>query len=119
MLPGQRHGGARHRRGSRPIGVWGAPREHSQGIAPIVATARAAACRPSSIPPTRYPAANASPAPVGSTGRVGRAIELDPYYVAAAIGRWQALTGEAAVHAETGQKFDELAAVAARAADAA
>ena len=46
------------------------------------------------------------------TGRMGRAIELDPYYVDAAIGRWQALTGEAAVHAETGQTFDELAAVA-------
>jgi hypothetical protein len=29
------------------------------------------------------------------------------------------LTGEVAVHAETGQKFDELAAEAARAADAA
>jgi hypothetical protein len=27
------------------------------------------------------------------TGRVGRAIELDPHYVDAAIGRWQALTG--------------------------
>src|SRR5882757_8395055 len=53
------------------------------------------------------------------TGRIGRAIELDPYYVDAAIGRWQGLTGEAAVHAETGQTFDELAAVAARAADAA
>jgi DNA modification methylase len=53
------------------------------------------------------------------TGRIGRAIELDPYYVDAAIGRWQGLTGEAAVHAETGQTFAELAAVAARAADAA
>ena len=53
------------------------------------------------------------------TGRIGRAIELDPYYVDAAIGRWQGLTGEAAVHAETGQTFDELAAVAASAADAA
>jgi DNA modification methylase len=53
------------------------------------------------------------------TGRVGRAIELDPHYVDAAIGRWQALTGEAAVNAETGQTFDELAVVAARATDAA
>jgi DNA modification methylase len=53
------------------------------------------------------------------TGRVGRAIELDPYYVDAAIGRWQALTGEEAVHAETGQTFNELAAAAVRAADVA
>ena len=37
------------------------------------------------------------------TGRIGRAIELDPHYVDAAIGRWQALTGQAAVHAESGQ----------------
>ena len=53
------------------------------------------------------------------TGRIGRAIELDPYYVDAAIGRWQALTGEAAVHGGTGKTFDELAGVAARAADVA
>jgi DNA modification methylase len=53
------------------------------------------------------------------TGRVGRCIELDPHYVDAAVGRWQALTGQAALHAETGQTFDELAAAAPRAADAA
>jgi DNA modification methylase len=53
------------------------------------------------------------------TGRLGRGIELDPHYVDAAIGRWQALTVEAAVHAETGQTFNDLAAAAARAADAA
>src|SRR5258708_17850982 len=52
------------------------------------------------------------------TSRIGRGIELDPYYVDAAIGRWQALTGEAAVQAETGQTFDELAAAAARPAAA-
>ena len=46
------------------------------------------------------------------TGRIGRAIELDPYYVDAAIGRWQALTGKAAVHVESGKTFDELAAAA-------
>jgi DNA modification methylase len=50
------------------------------------------------------------------TGRLGRGIELDPYYVDAAIGRWQTLTGHAAVHAESGKTFDELAA-AAHAAD--
>ncbi|SEP45302.1 DNA modification methylase [Rhodospirillales bacterium URHD0017] len=53
------------------------------------------------------------------TGRIGRAIELDPHYVDAAIGRWQVLTGQAAVHAETGKTFDELVAAAPRAADAA
>ena len=44
------------------------------------------------------------------TGRIGRCIELDPYYVDAAIGRWQALTGKPAVHVESGLSFDELAA---------
>ena len=53
------------------------------------------------------------------TGRLGRAIELDPYYVDAAIGRWQTLTGQAAVHAESGKTFDELAAAATCAADVA
>ena len=37
------------------------------GIAPSFATHRAAASRPSSMPPTRNPAASASPAPVEST----------------------------------------------------
>jgi DNA modification methylase len=46
------------------------------------------------------------------TGRVGRAIELDPHYVDAAIGRWQVLTGQAAVHVETGKTFNELVAAA-------
>jgi DNA modification methylase len=45
-------------------------------------------------------------------GRVGRAIELDPHYVDAAIGRWQVLTGQAAVHVETGKTFNELVAAA-------
>jgi DNA modification methylase len=53
------------------------------------------------------------------TGRIGRAIELDPHYVDAAIGRWQALTGQAAIHADSGKTFNELAAAAPRAADAA
>lgn len=44
--------------------------------------------------------------------RVGRrcyAIELDSIYVDAAVRRWQRLTGEAALHAETGKTFDETA----------
>ena len=41
------------------------------GIAPSFAQQRAAASRPSSTPPTRKPAASASPAPVGSTTSVG------------------------------------------------
>lgn len=53
------------------------------------------------------------------TGRIGRAIELDPHYVDAAIGRWQALTGQKAVHAETGRAFDELTATAVHPEDAA
>jgi len=42
------------------------------------------------------------------TGRIGRGIELDPYYVDAAIGRWQALTGEHAVHVESGRTFEQM-----------
>lgn len=44
--------------------------------------------------------------------RVGRtcyAIEIDPIYVDAAIRRWQNHTGEAAVHAQTGRRFNEVA----------
>ena len=50
------------------------------------------------------------------TGRVGRAIELDPHYVDIAIGRWQALTGERAVHVATGVTFDDVTEHRARAA---
>ncbi|GEP62153.1 site-specific DNA-methyltransferase [Reyranella soli] len=44
------------------------------------------------------------------TGRYGRGIELDPQYVDATIRRWQTLSGQAAVHVESGRTFDELAA---------
>lgn len=50
------------------------------------------------------------------TGRVCRGLELDPLYVDVAVRRWQALTGDAAVHAVAGQTFDEVAAVAESAA---
>jgi DNA modification methylase len=43
------------------------------------------------------------------TGRRCCAIELDPGYVDVAIRRWQALSGEEAVHAESGIAFEELA----------
>jgi hypothetical protein len=45
--------------------------------------------------------------------RVGRrccGMELDPLYVDSIIRRWQALTGDAAVNAETGEIFDARAA---------
>jgi DNA modification methylase len=44
------------------------------------------------------------------TGRIARALELDPHYVDVAIGRWQALTGKLAVHVESGLSLNELAA---------
>jgi hypothetical protein len=37
------------------------------------------------------------------------AIELDPLYVDVAIRRWEKLTGRAAVHAQSGISFAELA----------
>lgn len=42
-------------------------------------------------------------------GRICCGIELDPAYVDVAIRRWQNYTGEAAVHATTGKRFDDLA----------
>src|SRR3954453_9850478 len=43
------------------------------------------------------------------TGRRARLIELDPKYVDVSIRRWQRLTGEAAVHAESGRAFNDIA----------
>lgn len=43
------------------------------------------------------------------TGRTCFAVELDPLYVDVAIRRWQATTGRDALHAVTGQCFDDLA----------
>src|SRR5258708_15766427 len=53
------------------------------------------------------------------TSRIGGGIELDPYYVDAAIGRWQALTGELAVHVESGRTFDQMPNAPSPTADAA
>jgi len=36
------------------------------------------------------------------------ALEIDPLYVDTAIRRWQAYTGDAAIHAGTGRSFDEI-----------
>jgi DNA modification methylase len=47
------------------------------------------------------------------TGRRARAIELDPKYVDVAVRRWQTKTGRAAINAETGQPFNDIAARAA------
>jgi DNA modification methylase len=41
------------------------------------------------------------------TGRCARLIELEPHYVDLIIRRWQALSGEKAVHAKTGQTFED------------
>ncbi len=43
------------------------------------------------------------------TGRRAYAMEIDPGYVDTAIRRWQAFTGEDAIHGETGQSFAVLA----------
>jgi len=39
------------------------------------------------------------------TGRICRGVEIDPLYVDVAIRRWQRMTGERAVHAESGVDF--------------
>jgi 16S rRNA G966 N2-methylase RsmD len=43
------------------------------------------------------------------TGRIARALELDPRYVDVAILRWEKLTGEPARHEVTGLSFAEMA----------
>lgn len=43
-------------------------------------------------------------------GRVCYGMDLDPLYVDTVIRRWQAWTGEQAIHAQSGRTFDELQA---------
>lgn len=47
------------------------------------------------------------------TGRMARAIELDPRYVDVAIRRWQQLTGSKVLLADCGSSFDTIARVVA------
>lgn len=42
-------------------------------------------------------------------GRIAHGIELEPKYVDVAIRRWEKATGKAAIHAETGKTFAQLA----------
>jgi DNA modification methylase len=44
------------------------------------------------------------------TGRRCYGVDLDPHYVDTSIRRWQAYTGDYAVHAVSGRRFDEVAA---------
>lgn len=44
------------------------------------------------------------------TGRVAAVLELDPAYVDVAITRWRLLTGDEALHADTGLTFEEMRA---------
>jgi hypothetical protein len=41
-------------------------------------------------------------------GRICYGMEIDPIYVDVAIRRWQAYSGDKAIHAVTGQPFDEV-----------
>jgi len=45
-------------------------------------------------------------------GRVCHGIEIDPVYVDVAIRRWQKHSGDFAIHAATGKRFDAIAAAA-------
>ena len=42
------------------------------------------------------------------TGRICRGLEIDPLYVDVAIRRWQRMTGERGIHAESGVDFAAL-----------
>jgi len=44
------------------------------------------------------------------TGRRAYALELDPSYVDTAVRRWQIYSGQAAIHAETGETFEQIMA---------
>ncbi len=44
------------------------------------------------------------------TGRRARLLELEPQYVDVAIRRWQKLTGQDAVHADSGKTFNQISA---------
>jgi hypothetical protein len=44
------------------------------------------------------------------TGRVCHGIELDPIYVDTAVQRWQRYTGDRAIHASSGRRFDQMVA---------
>jgi DNA modification methylase len=46
------------------------------------------------------------------TGRSIHAIELSPAYVDVAVKRWEAFTGNKAIHEATGKTFEEVAAMA-------
>lgn len=48
------------------------------------------------------------------TGRHARLIELDPVYVDVSIMRWQRLTGETALHADTGKPFNGVKTIQRR-----
>jgi len=43
------------------------------------------------------------------TGRIARALELDPAYVDACVLRWEKFTGRKAIHAQRGIAFGEVA----------
>lgn len=43
--------------------------------------------------------------------RIAAGIELDPAYVDVCIRRWQEMTGQPAMHADTQRSFDEIAAI--------
>jgi hypothetical protein len=44
------------------------------------------------------------------TGRRARVIELDPHYVDVAVRRWEAWSGQSAIHGDTGLSFADTAA---------
>lgn len=48
------------------------------------------------------------------TGRRCYAMEMSQDYCDVAVRRWQQFTGKRAVHADTGQPFDDIAAVNAK-----
>ena len=47
------------------------------------------------------------------TGRIAYGLEIDPLYVDTTVRRWEKLTGGSAVHAESGDSFDQIAAARA------
>jgi len=80
----------------------------------LIADAILDACAPRDIVLDAFLGSGSTLIAAHRVGRVCFGIEIDPLYVDTAIRRWQADTGEQAVHAATGQTFTQREEAAGR-----
>jgi ParB-like chromosome segregation protein Spo0J len=94
--------------------VWTCPGEadHSPAVIPVAMLSemlRACTSR-RDVVLDGFSGAGATLLAAEHTGRIARALDLNPHLVDLAIRRWEAATGRHARHAETGMRFDVLGA---------